>query len=229
MLRLAKTTAIVAGCIGSLTLSGSARAEFFDFDPGMEDPFSPNTAYSDGHPYDWYYQQINLDFFNYTDGRENTLYVDSPEGNIPYIILDGTDYSTAGHCLQVSFGGPNQFSSPNGTSSPVQQLRFSYLNSSGTDEIILPPGPTSGAYSVVRMWIQNTGGGLYWKTKIADLDGNNGSWSQSATMNIWRLDLNQANCTTSEYETYGVWFVTFIGTTGNYQACNQYGACVSGG
>ena len=225
MFKFSKRTTAVAAGILSLALSRYAFAEHFDFDPGVGDPFNPNLAASGGKPYDWYYQGINLDFGSgLTDGREDTTFHDNPYGNIPYFIFDGTDQSAAGHCLQVDFAAPRtDAQDPN----PVRNLSFSFVDANGNDEAIFGASDvTSSSYLTVRMWIQNTGGGLYWHTKIADLDGTSGTWNQGATMNIWRLDQNQADCTTNLHNAYpNLLFVTFIGTTGNYKVCRQDGSC----
>lgn len=212
-----KTTLVLLSCLASLSVSGSAHAEWFDFDPGIGNIYDPDLAASGGMPYDWYYQGINLDFDGFNDGRENTSYQDDPFGNIPYIVFDGTNRSSAGHCLQLVFRGP-LWDSLN--ANPVESLRFSHTDSTGADIMLFNTNTSLSSYNVVRLWVKNTGTSLYWRTKIADLDGNNGSWNQSASMNIWRLDKNQADCTTntlSEFVT--LTYVTIIGTTGNYQVC----------
>lgn len=212
-----KVTLVLVSCLASL--SGSARAEWFDFDPGIGNIYAPVLPGDDGKPNDWYYQGINLEFASgFNDGRENTSYQDDPSGNIPYIVFDGTDNSTAGHCLQLVFGGPL---SDSAFANPVQNLRFSYTDSSGADQELFNTDTSFSGYNVVRVWIKNTGTSLYWRTKIADLDGNNGSWDQSASMNIWRLDQTQADCTTNNLSTYPtLTYVTIIGQTGNYRVCH---------
>jgi hypothetical protein len=223
------TFMLLFGCVAALTLPGSARAEHFDFTPGMgPDILNPDLAYGDGTRYSWYYQGINLDYGGgFVDGREDTTYKDNPNGNIPYLIFDGTDKSTAGHCLQVFFGGP---SSDSVNQNAVRNLQISYTDSTGNDQAFLfVDTGTVGTYTTARIWVQNTGSGLYWHTKLADLDGNNGAWNQSATMNVWRLELNQADCTTNAHAANpNLAYATFIGTTGNYTACTQSG-CHPGG
>jgi hypothetical protein len=220
---LKKATLALAGgaCLAWLALSGSVRAEHFDFDPGMVSPYDPQLAAGDGKPYEWYYQGINLEFSGgYNDGRENSSYQDSPTGNIPYVVFDGTDKSPAGHCLQIVFGPPN----PDAFfSNAVGDLRFSYKDSGGTDRLLFNTNTQISTYNVVRMWIKNTGNGLYWKTKIADKDGANGAWNQSASMNIWRLEKSQADCTTNVLQSYPTMeYVTIIGVTGNYTVCEGH-------
>ncbi len=226
MLTMGRTKWIVAGCVASLALLGDARAEFFDFNPGGMGPdiFNPVIGAAGGSPYDWYYQGITLDYGSgFTDGRD---------GNVPYFVFDGTANSSAGHCLQVVFQAPTSDSS---NSNPVQCLTWSYPNASGNDVPIFDCVNVGqpGTYLTVRMWIKNTGNGLYWHTKLADLDGNGGAWNQSATMNIWRLDKNQADCTTNAYNANtSLVYVTLIGTTGNYTVCRQAGGalqCAPGG
>lgn len=219
---------ICTGCLVLFANPSAVQAEHFDFDPGRGPIFDPNLAAGDGMPYDWYYQGINLDYTGgFTDGRENSSFQDAANGNIPYIVFDGTSRSTAGHCLQIVFGGANDDSiSP----FSVQNLRFSYVDSGGVDRMLFNTDTSISAYNVVRMWIKNTGSSLYWRTKIADLDGANGSWNQSATMNIWRLDMNQADCTTNaKAAAPPLTFVTIIGRTGNYTVCDQDGSCHTAG
>lgn len=226
---LKKAKLVLLGCVASFSLSGSVRAEHFDFDPGMgPDPLNPNLAAGDGHPYDWYYQGINLDFVGgYVDGRENTNGKDDPNGNVPYIVFDGSDKSSAGHCLQIVFNGPN---SDSVYSNPVQLLRFSFVDSKGNDVVIRDLNTGNGQYNVIRMWIKNTGNGLNWRTKIADFDGNLGAWNQSATMNVWRLDLGEADCTTNAYNAHPIIAIAkIVGVTGNYTVCDAQGACPQGG
>jgi hypothetical protein len=213
-----KAGVTLVACLLSVAVSGPAHAEWFDFDPGIGNIYDPDLAGSGGHPYDWYYQGINLEFSGgFNDGRENTSYQDDPYGNIPYVVFDGTDKSTAGHCLQLVFGGP-LWDSIYGNA--VHNLRFSYTDSSGNDQMLFNTDTSVSTYNVVRVWIKNTGSTLYWRTKIADLDGNNGSWNQSASMNIWRLDQNQADCTTNTLSNFPtLTYVTIIGQTGNYQVC----------
>jgi len=233
MLTMGRTKWMVAGCVASLALLGDARAEFFDFNPGGMggDHFNPVVGAAGGSSYDWYYQGIAVDFdFGGTDGRQNVYtFMDDPYGSVPYVIFDGTDKSTAGHCLQVAFLPPNSDSQ---FSNPVRYLRYSYVDSNGNDVAIIGSADVSqgGSYNTARLWIRNTGSGLYWYTKLADMDGNNGAWNQSLIMNIWRLDMNQADCTTNAYMANTLMqFVTIIGTTGNYTVCNQRGECNNGG
>jgi|GEM_PF-4161557 len=224
------TKLALVGCAAWLALSGSAHAEHFDFDPGMgSDVFSPDLAAGDGKPYEWYYQGINLDFEgSEVDGREDATYNDSPYGNIPYITFDGTDKSQVGHCLQIVFGPANAVSRFQNSA----QLRFSFVDSSGVDrEILNIYTRDSNPYNVVRMWIQNTGpsgSSLYWHTKIADLDGPSGAWNQSATMNIWRLEKDEAGCLAAANGT-PVGYVTIKGVTGNYTVCEKNNGCFPGG
>ncbi|HEV3057178.1 MAG TPA: hypothetical protein VGY48_02970 [Vicinamibacterales bacterium] len=224
MFKFIKTTTVIAGCVTSLALSGQARAEQFQFDPGMGDPTQPNFAGGDGKPYDWYYQGITLDYLDgFIDGHMNGSYQVDASGNYPYFTFDGTDLSRAGHCLQVVFGPPNSDSM---SAYAVQALRFSYTSVYGEEAIISGANVSDpGSYLVVRMWIQNTGSGLYWHTHIADIDGDSYG---GAVMNVWRLDKSQPDCTTNTFNQYpNVLYVTFIGTTGNYQICTPSG-CVPG-
>jgi len=211
------TLMLVLGCVASLALPGSARAEAFDFDPGMgADILNPNLAAGDGHPYDWYYQGIALNYWlsGESDGSDN---------NAPYIIFDGTDRSTAGHCLELVFSGPGAVThSPY----PVETMAVSFVDSAGTDRWIVQMNPDSGSYSTMRMWIQNTGSGLYWQLKLTDLDGAQGSWNQIAFMNVWRLDVSKAQCTSGLNPS--IQAINISGVTGNSTACRVVGnSCVS--
>ena len=216
---LKKATMILLGCVVATTPVMSAHAEQFDFDPGIgPDIFNPNFASGDGHPYDWYYQGIDL---NYTAG-----YTDGSDANAPYFIFDGTDKSSAGHCLQIVFNGDR-----NATHSPypVERLKFSFFDSAGHDSQITEVNTKVGGYNIVRIWLKNTGSGLYWHTKITDLDGANGSWNQRASMNIWRLDLSKASCT-DQFVNTPVVAISIIGVTGNYNVCRiSDGVCTPGG
>jgi hypothetical protein len=231
MLSNNRTAGIVAACIASLALCGHARAEFFDFAPGMGNPLNPNLAGPGSHPYDWYYQHIALEYGGgWTDGSMlpgNQGFKDG--GNNPYFNFDGTDKSTAGHCLQVAVTpatGDELFPTN------IQNLHISYVDTFGNDQAII--GQTnlnfSDAYSTFRLWVKNDGSGLNWRIKIADMDGDSGSWHQAANLNIWRVDLNQADCTTNAKATYpSLFWVTFIGHTGSYTACTDTGGCHGGG
>lgn len=206
-----KITSILFGCI-ALSTPASAHAESFDFDPGMgSDVYNPNLAGSGGHPYDWYYQNVPLDYSSGdTDGSVN---------NSPYITFDGTDKSTAGHCLELLFDAPAAQQSP----FPVEALAFYFIDSAGGSHWITQMNTTVSGYNVIRLWIQNTGSGLYWQTRLTDLDGGGGSWNQRSFMNIWRLDVNQAQCTGA-----GVISIKISGVTGHSTACRVTGtSCVS--
>jgi len=233
---LKKFAMMLGACVAALGLSGSASAEHFDFVPGMgPDPRAPEMASGDGTPYSWYYQSIHLDFSDFPDGRQDTTGHPTANGNVPYFIFDGTDTSPAGHCLEISFMGPEADSLY--PSNFLQDLRFTFTDSHDNDlgwilDATLPAfdpnNPIQTTYSgVARLWIQNTGTTLTWHTKIADFDGNNGSWNQSAVMNIWRLEMNQTTCT-STASNNGIPFITIIGKTGSYTVCDESGTCTSG-
>jgi hypothetical protein len=212
MYKIIRKAAWVVGlCIISVALSGNARAEHFDFD---FTPAPPNGS----TPYSWFYQGINLDYGGgYQDGREDSLGHDDPNGNIPYFIFDGTDRSQFGHCLEISVGPPDATSlSPNG----VQSLDASTTDMYGNPiALFTADASSSGGYGTAyRIWIQNTGAGLYWRVKLADEDGLGGAWNQSAIMNIWRFEYNEADCTTNS----GLSWVQLVGTTGNYTVTNRY-------
>jgi hypothetical protein len=220
---------VIASCVAAIFATHRADADTLDLADGMGSvadgygPLNPNFGAGDGRPWEWYYQGITLDYgHDLPDGRENDSFVDDPSGNIPYFIFDGTDRSSAGHCLQVVFTPPNF------AQNPVNDLRLSFIDSNGHDSGFDEFDPSD--YGVVRLWIQNNGSSLYWHIKIADMDGDGGSWNQGASMNIWRLDYqsmtDQAHCTTGS----GVFtFLTIIGHTGSYQVCDQYGTCKAGG
>jgi hypothetical protein len=232
MLKNNRTVGIVAGSIASLALCGRARAEFFDFDPGMGDPIHPSTGNADGNPLDWYYQHIALEYgAGWTDGRMDTTYHDSPYGNNPYFILDGTDRSSAGTCLQVAI---NPASLDEVFPYNITNLHVSVVDAAGNDRDIIHSADMTrpdDSYTTFRVWIQNDGSSLYWHIKIADMDGDGGSWHQAANLNIWYLyNKTQADCTVNAHNAFpSLLWATFIGHTGSYTACTLAGGCFSGG
>jgi hypothetical protein len=219
MTKTSRTSFALIACLASLAFAPTVHADSFDFTPGTatNPDGSPNLASGGGTAYSWYYQHINLDFSGMPDGSDD---------NNPYITFDGTDASSAGHCIQISFdalppcpyGGPD---TPDCSKFPaVQDLEVSTTDINGNDfEVSNGAIDGTGYASATRIWIQKTGtGSLYWHLKIQDDDGQFGSWDQSAEMNLWRFELNQADCTTNS----GKPWLSIVGNSSNYTLHGSY-------
>jgi len=185
--------------------SASASSAYFTLAPGVANP-----AAGDGTPYSWSHRGIYQWWAN-PDGFVPVPQTDGSTAWEAYLTLQGTDVSSNGHCLEISFTPGTAFYHADFVMVDVKvNGNWVLLNASNLEG--------NDTYGPTRIWINHTSGpSLYWSVQLmAPLGGSypanqGGPYANDGDfyMTLWRFEANKAGCTTGS----GRPWVSFEGST----------------
>ena len=112
-----------------------------------------------------------------------------PSSGEPYTLFKGSSASPNGHCLEISFR-------PGAIPPPWMQVK---VNDHGTFRLITIANLENGGYPTMRLWVHRNiaSGSLPWSLYLLPDDFNT-SFYGDIDVDIRRLEVSKAGCTTSQ-------------------------------